>query len=77
MVDYTESHKVALIIVEQNKEIKKLRSLLDIAEELIDGCYGVVEIFGESPSQKKWSRDWRDKAKQLITKINEGGVKHG
>lgn len=48
------------------------RTRMTELEELVDGCYTIVELYPTtSPAQKTWKQDWLDKAKRLVPSAQE------
>lgn len=57
-------------IFRMEAKIESLEAECLIVRELIDGCMEVIETWGETPYQKKWSKEWVIKARKVLGNIS-------
>lgn len=59
------------VIVNSNMTDDEQKRMTEL-EELVDGCYTIVELHTpSSPAQKQWKQNWLDKAKRLVPSAPE------
>jgi hypothetical protein len=48
------------------EEIDKLRAENSTLKSLLNGCSDIVELWGTSPYQIAWRKDWLKKVKEVV-----------